>query len=306
MANALCGRRRGIQMAGRTRLLTKPLKRLRQVTYLCCHPIEHFRCAAAIRSSRMADSAATSLKYLGDHLALSLGPQQRRRALASHYAILPTVLGSSAQRALPQGLSIWRKDVGFGTALSISLERSTMAPMEGELQLRFSYKSNLCVLTFLLASGDVFNVGHSSVLFVGGVQGCMSGREEVREAARLNSEIAPSAMLLLAVQAVGRAFEVGEIIGIGENDHVSLGYARSKVMFDYRRTWIQAGGVRCGLHYRIPFETAHKPLIETTRSHRSRTRRKREAKHLLRRSIELRVRQLISTRAMTKEECLLL
>jgi uncharacterized protein VirK/YbjX len=280
----------------------KPLKRLRQAAYLCCHPIGHFRCAAAIRKSRIAVSASTSLKYLGDHLALSLRPHQRRRALASHYTILRAVLRSSARRALPQGLSIWRKDVGSDSPLSITLERSTIAPMEGELQLRFSYKSNLCVLSFLLASGDVFGVGHSSVLFVGGVQGFMGGREEVREAARLNGEIAPTAMLLLAVQAIGRAFGVGEIIGIGEDDHVSLGYARSKVVFDYRRIWIEAGGVRRGFHYGIPFETPQKPLLETARSHRPRTRRKREAKHLLRLSIEQRVRQLISTPAIAGDQ----
>jgi len=284
-------------MAGRPRFSRKPLKRLRQIAYLCCHPISHFRCAAAIRNSRMAYDAATSLKYLGDHLALSLRPQQRRRALASHYTIFPAVLRLSARKALPQGLPIWRKHVGPGAALSITLEKSTLAPMEGELQLRFSYKSNLCVLTFLLASGEVFGAGHSSVLFVGGLQGFMGAREEVREAARLNGEIAPSAMLLLAVQAIGRACGVGEIIGIAEDDHISLGYARSKVIFDYRRIWNEAGGVRRGLHYGIPFEAARKPLNETSRSHRSRTRRKREAKHRLRRSIDLRVRQLISTPA---------
>ena len=284
-------------MADYRRLFTKPLKRLRQFAYLCRHPVDYFRCATAIRSSRMGGNAAISFKYLGDHLALSLGPEQRRRALASHYTLLACTLSSSSRKGLPQGLTIWRKNVGLGPDLSITLEPSSLAPMEGELQLRFSYRSSLCVLTFLVAPGDVFGVSHHSILFVGGVQGFTGIREEMREAAKLNGEIAPSAMLLLAVQAIGRGFGVGEIIGIGENEHISLGYAKSKVVFDYRRMWMEAGGARRGLHYGIPFESREKPLSATSRSHRSRTRRKRAEKHLLRRSIEMRVRQLIRTPA---------
>src|SRR5947209_19880546 len=109
-------------------LAPKPLKRLRQIAYLCCHPIGHFRCAAAIRSSRMADSAATSPKYLGDHLAISLRPQQRPAALASHYTILTAVLRSSTRRALPRGVSIWRQYVVLGPSLPITLARPSLSP----------------------------------------------------------------------------------------------------------------------------------------------------------------------------------
>jgi uncharacterized protein VirK/YbjX len=275
------------------RVVTKPLKRLRQLAYLCRHPLDHYRCVSAIRHSRIANDRSISFKYLGDHLALSLRPAQRRTALATHYELLPGLLRTTALDGLRDGLVIWRKKVGDRPALSITLEPSSLAPMEGELQLRFSYRSDLCVLTFLLASGDVFGVGPAPILFIGGVQGRLGGREELREASRLNGEVSPAAMLLLAIQAVARAMGVGEIIAIGEDDHISLSYARSSINFDYRRIWTEAGGVRRGFHYGIPFETPARPLTETSRSHRSRTRRKRAAKSILRQSIELRLRYLI-------------
>ena len=259
-------------------LPNKALKRLRQFTYLCCHPVEHHRCASAVRQSRIAHGARIPFKYLGDHLALSLRPTQRRRALVSHYELLPNVLRSAAKDGLRDGLTIWRRDAGEGPPLAITLEPSRLAPMEGELQLRFSYRSDLCVLTFLLASGEAFGAGSAPILFIGGMQGGFSCREELREACRLNGEISAAAMLLLAVQAIGRAIGVRQIIAIGEENHVSMSYAQSKINFDYCRTWTQAGGIRRGDHYRIPFVTPIRLLTETCRSHRSRTRRKRAAK----------------------------
>jgi uncharacterized protein VirK/YbjX len=271
----------------------KALKRLRQLAYLCCHPVEHHRCASAVRRSRIAHGARIPFKYLGDHLALSLRPTQRRRALASHYELLPNVLRSAAKEGLRDGLAIWRKDVGNGPPLAITLEPSRLAPMEGELQLRFSYRSDLCVLTFLLASGEPFGAGSAPILFIGGMQGGVGCREELREACRLNGEISAAAMLLLSVQAIGSAMGVRQIIAIGEENHVSMSYARSKINFDYRQIWTQAGGVRRGDHYRVPFVTPARQLTETCRSHRSRTRRKRAAKDILRQSIEFRLRHLI-------------
>lgn len=241
----------------------------------------------------MAHSVLIPLKYLGDHLALSLQPPQRRYALASHYEIMPSVLRPAALNALRQGLPIWRKSMEDGARLSLTLEPSKLAPMEGELQLRFSFKSDLCVLTFLVAQGHAFGLGSSAILFVGGVQGRVGRREELREACKLNGEISPAAMLMLAVQAVARAIGVSEIIGIGDDDQISMGYSRSRISFDYHRFWTEAGGIRRGRHYGVPLETQHKPLSDTPQSHRSRTRRKREAKSRIRRSIETQLRRLI-------------
>ena len=133
-------------------------KRLRQLGYLCGHPLDHFRCAAAIRRSRLAANPRVTLKYLGDHLALSLRPAQRRMALESHYEIMSGMLRQVSAGALGDGLLIWRKGLSDGQALSITLEPSKLAPMEGELQLRFSFRSDLCVLTFLIAHGEIFGV----------------------------------------------------------------------------------------------------------------------------------------------------
>jgi len=283
----------GDSLATRLRNSGKPLKRIRQFAYLCCHPVGHYHCASAIRDSRLVRDPSIALKYLGDHLALSLRPQQRRTALTAHYQMIARILLPSTVDSLHEGLLIWRKDVADCPALTITLEPSKLAPMEGELQLRFSFRSDLCVLTFLLAHGEPFGAHQPAVLFVGGVQGRLGAREELREASRCNGEISPSGMLFLALQAIGKALDISEIIGIGEDDHISTGYSRARITFDYRRFWTELGGVRRGRHYAIPLDTPAKPISETSPSHRSRARRKRRAKGLVRQSIESHVRLLI-------------
>jgi uncharacterized protein VirK/YbjX len=216
-----------------------------------------------------------------------------------HYAILPKMLPSLVGERLQRGVLLWQKDLpGREPPLSIVLEPSRLAPMEGELQLRFSYRSELFVMTFLLASGELFGCDCATVLFVGGVQGLIGAREEMREASKLNGEISPAAMLVLAVQAVARGIGVGKIIGIGEHEHIATSYSPARIMFDYQRFWLGVGGERVGSFYRIPMETPHKSLSKIALTHRGRTKRKRAAKSLVTKEIEARVRQMIAPAAL--------
>jgi len=267
------------------------------MAYLGLHPFSHHRCALIIRESRLAGDPLIPLKYLGDHLALSLRTAQRREALERHYAKLPDMLRADSADQLRKGVLIWQKELPDGRPpLSIILEASKLAPMEGELQLRFSFRSDLFVLTFLLTSGQIFDIDCEDVLFIGGMQGRVGAREEMREACKSNGEISPATMLILAIQAIGKVMQVGELIAIDEDDQVSMGYSRPRISFDYRGFWTEAGGVRRGRHYAIPVETPQKPLSEITLSHRARTRRKREAKAFVRRTIENRLRQIFRPR----------
>jgi uncharacterized protein VirK/YbjX len=168
--------------------------------------------------------------------------------------------------------------------------------MEGELQLRFSFRSDLCVLTFLVVRGETFNAGCPRALFIGGVQGRPGGREEMRDAARANDEIAPPTMLMLAVQAIGKAIGAEVIIGVAEDDHISTSYSPARLMFDYSRFWSEAGGERNGSYYRIPIDTPAKPLSEIPLTHRRRTKRKREAKQRAKLLIAHRLRSVIQAR----------
>jgi uncharacterized protein VirK/YbjX len=288
-------------MQGLLQVRGKLPKRIRQLTYLVLHPISHGRCMAAIARSGVNSSSLTSLKYLGDHLALSLNTSDRREALLQHHSMLADAVSREAADEIRRGALLWKRDVGGEAPLRLVLEPSRLAPMEGELQLRFSFKSDLQVLTFIVAPGDVFNLPHARVVFIGGLQGQVGRREEIREASKLNCEIAPAAMLLLAVQAIAKEIGAGALLAIGETDQISTGYSAPMVRFDYREFWTGLGGSRRGAFYSVPLETPSRPLSEV-RLHRSRTRRKRAEKKRIQVSIETRVKELLEAKRSAQIE----
>ena len=271
----------------------KLLKRLSQLAYFVAHPIDHRRCMAAIAESRLSSNPLASFKYLGDHLALSLRTSQRREALARHHSIACDALSHGAANRIRAGATIWKRDVPGKPPLSLVLAPSELAPMEGELQLTFSFRSDLHVLTFLFAPGHVFNSPSGRVLFIGGLQGRFAAREAIREASKLNHEIAPATMLMLAVRAIAREIGADEILAIGETDQISMSYSPQMVRFDYGAFWTELGGTRRGSFYSIPIEALNKPLSAVPLTHRSRTRRKQEEKRRISESIETRVRALL-------------
>jgi uncharacterized protein VirK/YbjX len=271
----------------------KIAKRLAQIAYLCAHPIEHFRCVSAIRKCGMP-AGLNAMKYLGDYLTRTLAPARRRDALRSHYERLRYFIPPLTPSDLQEGVLIWTRHVAAdGPPLRLVLEPARYAAMEGELQLRFAFKSDLYVLTFLFAAGHIFERQDPTVIFIGGVQGLIGAREEIREAAKLNGEIDPATMLIIALQALAAGTGVDEIIAVGEEDQVSMGYAREKISLDYRGFWLDLGAAPCGRHYRLPLTFTHKPLAEIPGPHRRRSKRKRRDKQLIRQEIDGRVAQLV-------------
>ena len=272
-------------------------KRGRQLGFLSLNLVGHWRSKEAIQRSRgvAADDSWTPFKYLGDYLSLSMSTTARRQALTGHYLWLGSLACASARYvSWRDSIVLWelgqREPHG---SLRIFLEPARLAPMEGELQLRFSSgRRNLFTLTFLFAPGDLFGCPADTVLFIGGAQGGVDCRIEMRQAAKDNGEISPAAMLLLTVRALAKVLDIGQIFAVAEEDQISKGYASDKVKFDYHSFWSKVAGVRHGTFYKLFNESVEKPLNEIPITHRARTRRKRERKARIRETIEARLQLL--------------
>lgn len=276
----------------RVRLPGKLQKRLRQIAYLVMHVPEHARCALAVKRSPLKGSRRGSSKYLGDCFALSLSTAQRRDALIRHHSIMSEAFPPGATAEINQGVIVWQREVPGESPLLLVLEPATLAPMEGELQFRFSFRSQLHVLTFLFAPGQLFDSKHRRVLFIGGVQGRLGCQEEIRAASKLNGEIAPVAVLLLAAQALAQEMDA-ELLAVGEADQISMSYSPSMVRFDYGAFWAEMGGLRAAHFYSLPLHTPQRPLSSIGLPHRSRAKRKREEKSRIRNDIGAGVRKLL-------------
>lgn len=271
----------------------KWLKRARQAAYVVLHAPDHVRCALAVKRSSLKGRQRASSKYLGDCFALSLTTAQRRHALVQHHWASSQTFPRAVASEISKGVTLWQRDIPNEAPLVLALEPAAIAPMEGELQFKFSYRSYLHVLTFLFAPGHLFGSDCRTVIFIGGVQGRVGCREEIRAAAKLNREIAPAAVLLLAAQALAEELET-ELLAVGEADQISMSYSPSMVRFDYEAFWTEMGGSRGARFYRLPLHSPQRPLSSIGLSHRARTRRKREEKFRIRAEIAASFRKLVT------------
>jgi uncharacterized protein VirK/YbjX len=272
---------------------------MRQLSFLCGHPQQHWQCQKIVEEASERGLTASGLradfKYLGDYLWLSLPTAQRREALAGHYQTLNALAGTvTPYLSSRTGTILWQGDIPDSDESSLVIfEPAKLAPMEGELQLRFSFRSrDLFTITFLLAPGHLFGSSAQTVLFIGGIQGGVDCRREIREASKINGEISPAKMLIIAIEAIAATFDIAEILAVSEDEQISHGYASDKMRLDYHAFWTEAGGSRCGIFYHLAPRKPDKPLAEIPISHRSRTKRKREKRAQIRESIEMRLRAL--------------
>ena len=278
----------------RGRQVRKLTRRAGQLAYVIRHAVDHSECAEAIWQSGVGADRRTSLKYLGNYVALSLATSERLQTLTHHYRQLAQRLGRVAAVELTSGLVLWRRRFDdLHPRLEVRLERAIRGRMEGELQVRVQFGHDLFWLTFLIAPGYLFGSASESVLFVGGLQGRENARSEIRQASKLNGEIDPAAMALLALKAIGRALDIREIIGVRDDDQIADCECRTQGR--YSRFWKAHGGRRRGSYYCFPVIAESSPLSAIPRSHRRRTKKKRQAKRLIRQSIERQLKRVIAS-----------
>ncbi|WP_320533997.1 DUF535 family protein [Robbsia andropogonis] len=227
------------------RLLNSPrklVKRTRQLLHFVSHRAEHAEYLHVIRMARQAgvasDDKLIDLKYLGVYLSEFMNTEARRQILMHHYGFLTRKITDPRLGARwTTGATLWeRRDEALGHAFNIVVEQSALSPMEGESQLRFTMGDlTLCTLTFSFLRGRDINLPHGEVIFIGGVQGGVDCREQIRMAAKSNGEIVPNAMLLVASKALAQAMGIGYIVGVSSDGQAAMGYAGEKISLNTMR-----------------------------------------------------------------------
>ena len=277
----------------------KASKRVNQLRYLVTHLRDHAAFLKVLRAARrdgvVRPDILTGIKYLGIYLAASMTTEVRRSALAYHYAFLSRTAGrDGSARLWTEGAEIWAwHDAADGDEFSIRLEPATLSPMEGESQLCFIFGAKpLCTLTFSFIDGAIVGLPSEAVLFIGGIQGGANCRREIRIAARANGEIAPASMLLISARAIAEHLGVRYVVGISGEHHAAVPHAGDKITLGYDAMWLEAGALRTEGGFFVVVPGTEKPLAEVSRSHRARTRRKRELKLAVRQQIRTEIARL--------------
>jgi uncharacterized protein VirK/YbjX len=220
-------------------------------------------------------------KFLGKYLAWNLSTAERIHILINHYHLMVKAFTPQQIHMLSRdGIPIWCNQIDCNE-FSIRLFYSDGYYMEGELALSFCCQSaKLYNMAFTFAPGQVLGQPDGNVIIIGASQGVAGMTEQIRRAARAHGEIAPPAMLIIALQSMAAALRIETIVGISSQEQVSrpVHSRPQEHLSSYDELWESNGGIKINGFYHLPKEIHEKPMALVSRSHRSRARQKRALK----------------------------
>lgn len=163
-----------------------------------------------------------------------------------------------------------------GSKLSLLVKAPIRRGREGELSLSLTNEEGL---QLSYAQLSIINGGRTIV--IGCLQGAANnaGREAVRELTKQCHGLRPKNLLLSMVRALADAFDIDEVLGVGNGRHVFAGIA-DKVKADYDAFWIEAGGTPAEHgFYRLPPREPVRLETSVESKRRSEFRRREALRH---------------------------
>jgi len=279
-----------------TKLVPKPsprlgvwANRLCKLCYLAATMRSHRALKKVIESSLPASLRSradnTHVKYLRAYLARYLTTAEKYACLLSHHRYWHEIGATYAgNTVLLRARPIWQTS-GDGHVIAMELRQARRSAIEGELALNFLLDGLIITtLTFSFVPGTVFGHAAARVLFVGGVQGYPGCREAIRQASRLNFEIAPARALLIATQALAAVLDISTILCIAASQQIAanaIAYVGQRAE-TYDALW-RSEGAAChdGKVYALPSDLSAVIHPDPSGSHRTRARRRRLQKEAL-------------------------
>lgn len=183
------------------------------------------------------------------YLHRRLGTKERLWALRRHYFFVNELLGEQLCREMYTGcgLVLANLDLSEAGTYSIRLGYASRFEKEGDLTL---------TLTDGLSGRPLFSlafslIAHGPDLECGIFIGCLQGhkfenqRERIVQMTRAMHGLRPKALLLFALQTLGRSWNVRRLRAVGDTEHIYRRYGRRRNFHaQYNDFWIENHGVQ--------------------------------------------------------------
>lgn len=262
------------------------------------HYLSHRQWLKVIQSpssrSILARYPRFAFKYTSPYLSRNIPRERRLQMLQGHYAFInQTMRRGFFEQVLDDRMPLWEFSTDERT-MHIDMTGPCLSTLhrEGEITLNFRMDGQtLCRLacsvvpvhTLPRPDASQSHWGASHVLYVGQVQGVPHLFDAMKLATRLCHDISPVDMLLHALTGLGQVWDIDEVLGVCNSQHISASkFMSSQHPFDYDRLWQRYGGSQDSeghFHMDLPFP--EKPLNFIANHHRGRNRRKRQFKQTM-------------------------
>jgi len=220
-------------------------------------------------------------QHLTSYLSRSFNARSRHLAAFHHYQAVRKLLTEDfIVGLLADGVPLWIHTVE-ADEFCIVATQNKLHPYEGDILLTLRQDGQrLFQVSFSIVPGKELNMDDDSVLLIGGAQGGRPEDEHLKHVVRTHSGVAPSHLVLAAVRGVAQALDISAIAGVSNAVQlVKTRRGHEPFSFDYDAFWPMFGGLASedGI-FALPVQPYEKSLLEVPRTHRRRTRKKRQFK----------------------------
>jgi uncharacterized protein VirK/YbjX len=236
--------------------------------------------------------------YLGAGFAI---PERLQVAINHYQGMARHFLPDFLRTARRTGYGLWRH-THEDTRFEIALRYPYAYNHDGDLCLSLDVNgANVCIVTFSIAPGALVGVPEPQVMLVSGIQGIAGKIAEIRLATEVCNNVAPALMLLFAAQTLAAEIGIKTLVGMGQGRvRGAQGDAATGAAFDYDAFWMPLLGVEeQSDFYRIALPFTDKPIESIAAKHRSRARKRRELRNIIRHDIET------QAQAVLLQDCLI-
>lgn len=232
-------------------------------------------------ASLLSVSPKITKQYFSSHLVRSFDLQERLAAVIHHYEFIRALFKPALfKMLLDGGMPVWSRTVD-SDQFRLVLKHNVQHFYEGDILLILFHEDlQLFQISFSVVPGASLGMGEGDILLLGSAQGVKSDHDELKYVVKANHGVAPSHLVMAAARGIAQAIGVAGIAGVGNVDQILKTQARASAFsFDYDAFWPMFGGEpnEEGI-FVIPLDTFEKPLLDIPRTHRRRSRKKREFK----------------------------
>ena len=233
--------------------------------------------------TQRSDISIILYKFLSQHpryLATHLSSTQKLDIQITHYTVVKNHFANAFfQNNILTGATIWENhDQDHDLVHAIVLKTPDKHAPEGEFLLQYQINGySLHKMTFTITTGYSVGIRDTRSILIGGSQGAQGTARHTRQAVKLNNEVLPANILIIAIQALATVLKMESIAGISSHWQCSACVHNDpkEHYSTYDHLWESNGGEFNGHFYIMPSRMIEKPICPASRSHRARSKKKR-------------------------------
>jgi len=243
-------------------------------------------CVEVLRLARLPAFAETArsnprftFNYLSrNYLACGLTPTERAACFLHHYQRLHATMPNGLLRQTLQGELVLHEILESGHRFAVTLRLSKPIYKEGELSLKLHVDGDIVFdLSFTIIPGWVIKSEAADSVLITRLQGVKGYYDQISLATKNLHDVAPSALLLAALQGVACALGIGEIAAVSATRQACYS-AECDAAFKsaYDDFFAELGMAKNASGFFLsPVPIEDKPLAAIKRGHKLRTKDKR-------------------------------